>query len=281
MVRFPDQLEQSKAANILIVDDEAAIRIPLARAFSSSKYQVKEARSGREALALLEHSPFDLMVLDMQMPNMDGMEVMTEARKRYPQLLILILTGHPTVDNAIAAVKQGAGDYICKPATLHEIMETVARLLQEKAQRLYHEHVARTVTHLVSSAQEIRDGPGSVPPSGVSLNDFVQVYPLILDLQTHEVTVDGPEPRMARLSKSEACVLAELMSRPDHVFSCRDLVKVLWDNDADELDAESVIRLHIYRLRRKIELDPRNPDFIRTVRGQGYLFVDPKDQASQ
>ncbi len=127
---------KNSAARLLVVDDEALIRTSLARALSLQGYAVEEAGCGREALESLKQTVYDLMVLDMHMPDIDGVAVMRHARHLQPELSIIILTGHPTLENAIAGVKLGAVDYLLKPASMREILAAVTEALQKRPQQL-------------------------------------------------------------------------------------------------------------------------------------------------
>ena len=112
-------------ARILVVDDEDRVREGLCWSLRVSGYTVDEALSGAQALALLGRGAFDLMLLDMNMPAMDGVEVMERARRVQPDLAIIVLTGHATLDSAIAAVKWGAGDYLLKPVGVQGLQAAV------------------------------------------------------------------------------------------------------------------------------------------------------------
>ncbi len=100
----PPKTQNGESPRVLVVDDEPTIRKPLVRALELTGYQAVGAASGKEALALLEQVSYDVMLLDMKMPEMDGMQVMDRARQLQPDLLIFILTGHATLESAIAAV---------------------------------------------------------------------------------------------------------------------------------------------------------------------------------
>ncbi|MCL4298458.1 MAG: response regulator [Anaerolineae bacterium] len=118
---------------LLLVDDEPNIRTAVGRALRLMGYKkVEEANSGSKALEMLEQASYDLLLLDMHMPDMDGIAVMTRARQLYPELLIVILTGNATLKNAIAAVKLEAIDYLQKPARIQDIAKAVTSALQRK-----------------------------------------------------------------------------------------------------------------------------------------------------
>src|SRR6476659_8307857 len=106
----------SQAAQILIVDDEASIRVTLSALLKRAGYDVTPAENGAEAVALLERQAFDLMLVDLKMPGMDGMQVVAAARQRQPDIAIIVLTGHGSLDSAIDGLHQGVFDYVLKTA---------------------------------------------------------------------------------------------------------------------------------------------------------------------
>jgi DNA-binding response OmpR family regulator len=308
-----DEVSESQAtdqAHVLVVDDEIYIRTALVRALTLSGYQAEEAGSGPAALAMLDHSRFDLMILDMRMPGMEGTEVMQLARQRHPDLLIIVLTGHASLDSAIAAVKFEAVDYLVKPASLQEISDTVAAALRRQAEevrrrRLLH-IIGETMDALrapeppataVSSgdtppaaAGPVRAAPAGVsrhtPPALTATATLPGVSPfsgvgslhsgaLDLDLQTRRLTVRGGDHkvRVVELTDGEVMILAVLMSQPDQVLTCRQLVRATWRYEMEEREAQSLVRPYIFRLRHKIEADAERPQLIKTVRGRGYLFA--------
>ena len=154
-------LQDNPKARLLIVDDEPNIRSSLARALSLLGYFVEEAGSGQEALALLEHTTPDLMVLDMHMPGLDGVEVMHRARQMHPELSIIILTGYATLENAIAAVKLTAADYLRKPASTREIANAVTRTLEKRAKQLRQQRLHQTLREALDVLRQAKTLPNS------------------------------------------------------------------------------------------------------------------------
>ena len=258
-------------AKILVVDDEQPIRESIARALNLLGYQAQEASSGRQALSMLE-TQFDLMVLDMRMPEMDGIEVMRCARQVCPGLLIIVLTGHATLESAIAAVKSGATDYLLKPASVRDIVAAIATALQSRAEQLRQKQVLRMVGEVMETLRRTETPPASLPAQP-GPERFLRSGVLTLDRQKRLAVVAGEPPRTAELTEGEVLILASLMGHPDQVFSCQQLARAAWDYDLDEQEAQSLVRPHVFRLRHKIESDPENPRLIRTVRGRGYLFT--------
>jgi DNA-binding response OmpR family regulator len=233
---------------------------------------------------LLQGDPYDAMVLDMQMSGMSGLEVMGQVRQLYPDLSIIILTGHATLDNAIAAAKsEQVIDYLLKPAKNQEIIEAVSRALQKRSERLRQRglvEAARQVLETMDQPEKSRSPPsisdrsGPFSPAETRRKGFIHVPPLSLDRRQRLVTVEDNPDHPIELTRGETAVLVSLMASPNQVLSCRELVLAAWDYETDEVEAVSVIRPYISRLRRKIAAVIQEPQqLIRTVRGRGYCFA--------
>jgi two-component system response regulator MprA len=266
----------SSETRLLIVDDEPNIRSALGTALRLLGYSVDEADSGEEALLLLERASYDLMVLDMHMPGLGGLEVMKRVRQLWPDLLIVILTGHATLESAIAAVKSEAVDYLLKPASTHEIAETVTRALQKQTGQ----RQRRQLMELMGEAIEVLRHPNTpYPATGPAKdmsNTLIEFERLTLDRQKRMLTITNDDIQIVQLTEGETIVMASLMTYPDQILSCRDLIQVGWGYDMNERDAQGVIRPHICRLRNKIGLLMPRPTPIHTVRKRGYLFSTNK-----
>lgn len=256
-------------ARLLVVDDERYVRAALTRSLNLMGYQADEAGSGFKALRMLQSTPYDLMVLDMRMPGMDGVEVMRRAREIRPDLLIVVLTGHASLESAIAAVKSHAADYLLKPASLHDVGAAVAAALQQRAKSLRRQHLLEVLDQTVDALRE-GETPAQRPPS---LERFLVVGSVTLDSEKRLVVVSGTPSRTVELTENETCILAYLMERPDQAISTQKLASGALGYDLTEQEAQSIVRPHIFRLRQKIEADPQEPELIRTLRGRGYLFA--------
>jgi len=260
-------------ARILVVDDDAHVRDGLALALELSGYQVDKASNGGEALAWLETHSCDLMVLDMQMPGIDGVEVMRRARPRYPDLAIIVLTGHATLESAITAVKTDAVDYILKPTSVHDIRAAVARTLAAREEQRRQDHALWLIGAAVDALRKQEDihleSPDERPASELHWG------PLTLDLDRRSATIDSEPPRTVDLSDGETDILATLMTHPDEVLSPVRLVHATWGYETSHIEALNVVRSHIYRLRCKLDADADAASVIRTVRGRGYCLAAP------
>jgi DNA-binding response OmpR family regulator len=260
-------------ARLLIVDDEPNIRTPLARALSLQGYAVEEADSGSEALKLLKDSLYNLMVLDLRMPGLDGVEVMQRAHQICPELLIIILTGHATLESAIAAVKAEAVDYLLKPASTQEILTAVDKALDKNPKQFTEQQLTQVMSDTLDVLRQAAAPPPPPPQPQITPTRFVRTYPLILDRQTRLVALNDDSPYVIELTAGEMELLASLMHQPGQVFSCRELAEAAWGYDMEESEAQGLVRPHISRLRRKLETNPQIPRLIRTVRRRGYYFA--------
>jgi DNA-binding response OmpR family regulator len=268
------------AARLLVVDDEPQIRSALARGLGMLGYRVREAGSGREALALLKRAPCDAMVLDIFMPGMDGVEVMKLARQLYPDLAIIILTGRPGVESAIAAVKSEVTDYLLKPSSVHDIADAVTRALRKRQERTQGQQrlqeLVQGLNQALTTMRQVAAPPQDLlPVTPASREPVLHVPPLTLDRRQRTVVMEaeGEPPRSIQLTVGETAVLGALMSYPDQVVPYRELVRLAWDYLMGEHEAQAMIRPYIFRLRRKLEANPKRPCLVRNVRGSGYLLA--------
>ena len=263
------------------MDDEPTVRTSLRDLLSLRGYRVDEASSGEEALARFEDAHYDLLLLDVRMPGMDGPEVMRHLRRDHPDLPVVILTAHASVDSAVAAVKLNAADYLLKPFKIEDLIATVGRVLEDYRQRQRRQDLLDMMGQALDSlrggespsALGQHSGSGDVaqaPPS--ASRRFRRVGALTLDSEKRMVTVSDDQPRQAELTEGEADVLMALMEQADEVLSCEELARAALGYEPDPAEAKSLVRPYIFRLRRKIESCPERPSLIRTVRGRGYFL---------
>ena len=143
----------NRRAEILIVDDSSGLRTAVRGILTERGHSVSEAASGSEALDLLEGQPYDLTLLDLRMPGMDGIELMHRIREERPELPIIILTGAPSLESAIAAVREGALDYLLKPFSDEGLVATVDRALQVRVKQQQRQQLLSTIGETVALLQ--------------------------------------------------------------------------------------------------------------------------------
>lgn len=263
--------------DILIVDDEAAERITLGEVLRLEGYQVALAASGEEALTLARKQvpPFDIAVLDLRLPGIDGLQVLDGIRQISDETVVILITGYGTLETAVHALRKGAYDFLLKPCPVDEVLSAVRRALSElKVGR----HRRALVHQLQTTLQELvkTDATSDMEvPLPEEASDLVTVGDVVLDRAKHLVTTKG-EP--VDLTPTEFRLLECLIARADEVCSPQELVKCAQGYETDAWGARSIVRVHIRRLRRKLEPSPENPQYILNVRGVGYLFASEPEQ---
>ena len=251
--------------HILVVDDELAMRESLREILELEGFQVSQAESGEAALKVLEHSAIDLMLLDLKMKGMDGLQTTEAAKRLSPDTVIIMLTAHGTLESAIGAMRHGAFDYLLKPATVSDILASVQRGLNHRTQMLRQRDLVGLMQRAITEFQPMT---GAAPVK--SLERHLKLREIDLDLQRHVAMVRS---QILDLTLTEFKMLAYLMEHPDEVISPRELVAAVQGYQADEHEARAIVRVHIRRLRQKVEPDPDQPEYVLNVRGVGYVFT--------
>ena len=230
------------SARILLVDDEQSIQTLLSYPLRKEGYHVTSALDGTEALQRFDEGRFDLVVLDLMLPRRDGVEVCRELRLR-SQVPIIMLTAKGSESDKVAGLEVGADDYITKPFSMREFRSRVKAALRR----------SRMVTPLVEQGEE---GP------------IVQGE-LTIDFDRRQVTLGHEEIRVTYV---EFEILGALARSPGRVLTRETLLEHVW-GDSEYRDPRTV-DVHIRHLREKLERDPKEPQFLFTVRGVGYRFVE-------
>jgi DNA-binding response OmpR family regulator len=269
----PTTRATSTGANILVVDDEYAARRTLANLLQHAGYQVAEAGNGKGALELVTRRHFDLVILDLKMPDLDGTEVLAQARPLARDTVFIILTAFGTMDSAVTALRHGAFDYLLKPSSLQDIIRSVEAGLAERRRRLSPENpvalLERALAGLKSAPQEPALASVSESAPSNEQERFLQALDVTVDTLRRLAVVRG---QRVDVTPTEFDILAYLLQHQDRIISSRELAAHLRGCDMDERDARLLLRTHIHRLRQKLELDPSQPRIICTVRGSGFCI---------
>ena len=229
--------------HVLIVEDERRIAAYVRRGLEEEGYAVDVAVTGREAFEWASGVPFDAIVLDLLLPEMDGLSVCRELRARGARTPILMLTARDAVDDRVAGLDAGADDYLVKPFALKELL---ARL--------------RALTRRTDDQPRV---------------SILRVADLTLDTLTHRVERDG---RRVALTAKEMAVLECLMREPERVLTRTQIAEHVWNYDV--FNHSNVVDVYIRNLRRKLD-DGAGLKLIHTVRGAGYrLSAEHDDGAS-
>jgi two-component system, OmpR family, response regulator len=224
---------------ILLVDDEDSVQKLLAYPLEREGYRVIPARDGQEALERFAAEQPDLVVLDVMLPKLDGLEVCKRLRAR-STVPIIMLTARDDELDKVVGLELGADDYITKPFSIREFRSRVRALLRRAKLPAY----------------EGEDG-----------DEVITAGPLSIDQSRRTVDLDG---RSVQLTYVEFELLRTMASNPGRVFSRKMLLEALWGGS--DYREPRTIDVHVRHLREKLERDPREPEFIHTVRGVGYRF---------
>ncbi len=228
------------SSTILLVDDEEAVQKLLTYPLERDGHRVVQAHDGEEALVRFAAERIDLVVLDIMLPRLDGLEVCKRLRAT-SSVPIIMLTARDDELDKVVGLELGADDYITKPFSIREFRSRVRALLRRAA----------------------------APPTEPAGRERIEIDALVIDLGRRAVELRG-EP--VGLTYVEFELLRTLAASPGRVFSRQALLESLWGG-ADYRDPRT-IDVHVRHLREKLERDPRDPEYIFTVRGVGYRFRD-------
>ena len=256
------------AAKILIVDDDEGVRESLEELLRMEDYQANSSGSGEEALEALSEG-FDLVLLDIKMPGIDGVEVMHEIRKYHPDTRIIIITGYGSLESAIEAIRSGAQDYMLKPYTADEILMSISRALSEKESRTRKEIL---IEQLESSLDQLKDMEG-IRTEELPARRVVNLpRGITVDLERREMWRGADR---VRLTPTESKLLSIFLENRGRVMNHQEIVFLVQGFEISEWEAPEVLRPMISRLRKKLALFPGVEEWVSNVRGTGYLF-DPE-----
>jgi len=228
------------SARILLVDDEQSIQTLLSYPLRKDGYHVTSALDGTEALRRFEEGRFDLVILDLMLPRMGGVEVCRQLRSR-SQVPIIMLTAKGSETDKVAGLEVGADDYITKPFSMREFRSRVKAALRRS---------------------RMTSGPGAA-------EEPIAAGELTIDFERRMVTLGGEEVKVTYV---EFEILGALARSPGRVLTRETLLEHVW-GDSDYRDPRTV-DVHIRHLREKLESDPKQPEYLFTVRGVGYRFKE-------
>jgi len=228
---------------ILVVEDDAAIALGLESALRDEGYEICMARTGPDGLRLAKEQRPDLLILDLMLPGMSGLEICKRLRDDGLATPVIMLTSKAEEDDRVLGLELGADDYVTKPFSLRELMARVrAHLRREKN-------------------AEIAESNGSEKMEKYQFGDVV------VDFKRHEVYKAGA---LQELTNREFRLLEYFIQHPGELLTRDRLLDKIWGYEV--FPTTRTVDNHILRLRKHVEPDPENPRYVKTVRGAGYLF---------
>jgi DNA-binding response OmpR family regulator len=246
-------------SNILIVDDEPVTRKSLSDILRLEGYNVTSAPNGQAAVEYVRTHQVDLMVVDLRMPGMDGLEVVQVVNQLAPDTEVVLLTAYASTETAIQALRLRIHDYLQKPAPPAQIVSSVKKGLDRRAARMQ----AKGGVLDSSDAIEALDS--------VILDDGTEV-----DLSRRQIK---REEIIVNLTPAEGRLLRVLLANEGKVFAHRELVLLVQGYDTSQREAPEILRPLVSRLRHKLDVFPALSDQIVSVRGTGYVYEDKKNRS--
>jgi len=250
---------------ILVVDDEETTRRSLADILRLEGAHVKTAGGGEAAVEALQQETFDLILLDLKMPGMDGLDVLRIANSVAPDTQVILLTAHGSLESAIAALRLGAHDYLLKPASPTQILRSVNSGLARRTEQLRKRNLLEQLEASVQQLKDISQGQVVEASSGV-----VEIANGVVINFDRRLVEHGD--KKITLTPTEGKLLRVLLENRKRVFTHRELVLLVQGYDTSDWEAPEVLRPLISRLRRKLSVFPQGDKWISNVRGTGYVF---------
>jgi len=252
--------------SILVVDDEVVFRDSVCEILSGEGYHVQVADDGLAAIEAMRRNHYDLVLLDIRMPGMTGIEVLQVIEEIAPDTKVILLTAHGTVETAIEALRHGAHDYILKPASSHSILSSVARALARRAEKQQRKIL---LDQLESSLKRLKDSEGINYSVELERKSLVLREGVMFDVERREIWEGN---QRLSLTPTEAKLLSVLAENRGRVINHKELVWLVQGYEVKDWEAPEVLRPLISRLRRKLSVFPGGESWIVNVRGTGYLF---------
>jgi DNA-binding response OmpR family regulator len=259
-------------ARILVVEDDPKARLALTCRLQYAGYHVSEAESGEPAIATLQKQTFEIVLTDIVLGDITGIDVLRAARNQPYRPVVILLTGHGSLDTSITALREGAFDYLLKPCSHDKLLDCVSRALKrylsekrllEAASFIKDFYETDELEALPQSARATPDHPPvqqePVPP--------LHIGELFIGSSRQDVTLNGTP---VHITPIEFALLRYLAENPGTVCTYHDIVRRTHDLEVSDTDSQSLLKPHIRNLRSKID-----PDYLINDRGIGYMLVDP------
>ena len=259
--------------HILIVDDEASLRHTLARILQRANFEVTTAASGQEGLSLLGQHPFDLVYLDIRMPDMSGMEVLKRIQTALPELPVVLFTAQPDLNSALEALRQGATDYLLKPLQPGDIIQRTQAILARQERERRKRQIRAQIESLEAELKSLESAEAHQPQASAPENGedrFLARGKITLDLLARRLTIDG---QTINLPPATFDYLLVLLRHAPNVVDYQTLVTEAQGYAVEFREAQELVKWHVHQIRQAIEPDERSPRYLINVRGTGYRFV--------
>ncbi len=274
---------ENETAHVLVVDDESAIRYSITKTLQRVGYQVDSAASGEEALEMLARQTYDVILTDIRMPGISGVELLARVRESAPEAIVILLTSYASLETAVESLRLGAHDYLIKPSSSQDIRDSVARGIERarnlKRRRALLDAIQSNIAELANVTspksnagyeESAEPALAAATPLATPVNTMT-LGPLTIFPGRYQIAV-GEQP--IDLTPTEFDLLLYLAVHRGRVVPCHELVREVRGYSVDEPEAREVIRPHISNLRRKLKQAGQDPNLVVNIRGIGYRLAD-------
>ena len=260
---------------ILIIDDEPALRQTLGAILKRAGYAPVLAGTGQEGMQKLREDTYSLLFLDIKLPDGLGVDLLPEIHQIDPELPVIVLTAHATLEAAMQAVRGGARDFLLKPIDPAAILERVSQVLEENKEPIRQRQILSQVQGLLAelgSPTPIDTQSATVMPGLTDPNEgrYISCGPIKADLHTRHIILDND---VVSISPTSFDYLVTLMQHSPDTVTFENLVKESQGYISTRIEARDITRWHIHKIRKAIEKDTSDPHYLITVRDSGYRLV--------
>jgi DNA-binding response OmpR family regulator len=268
-----DEITMGSTGHILVIDDEAVLRHTLARILQRANFEVTTAASGAEGLKFLEQQSFDLVYLDIRMPDMNGMVVLKTIHARLPEIPVVLFTAQPDLNSAVEALRQGATDYLLKPLQPRDLIERTETILARQERERRKRQIKVQIEALEAELKSLESAEGSQEPASRILTSddrFLIRGKITLDLHARRLAIGEQN---INLPPATFDYLLVLLRHAPNVVDYQTLVTEAQGHKVEFREAQDLAKWHIHHIRQAIEPDEHNPRYLINVRGTGYRLI--------
>ncbi len=265
------------SGHILIIDDEANLRQTLARILNRAGFEVTTAENGKQGIHLLDQQTFDLVYMDIRMPDMSGLEALKLIHAKFAQLPVVLFTAQPDLNTAVEALRNGASDYLLKPLKPQEIIERTKNILADLKLDQRKKEIRAQIQALQAELMDLEAAgdPKNAQQVGTSevINSsdrYLKRGKLTLDLHARQVLIDT---RTINLQPTAFDYLVVLARHTPHIVDYQTLAAEAQGYQTEARESKELTKWHIHHLREALEVDKANPTLIINVRNSGYRLL--------
>jgi DNA-binding response OmpR family regulator len=260
------------SGHILIIDDEASLRQTLARILQRVGFEVTTTASGQEGITLLSQHAFDLVYLDLRMPDMNGLDVLQQIHAKYPDLPVILFTAQPDLHSAVEALRRGATDYLLKPLKPQAVIDRTQAILVNKQKERRKREIQRQIEALQAELNALENESAHPSAQKIASSDdrFLKRGMLTMDTHTRRVMI---QDQAVSLSPTSFDYLLVLARHSPNTVDYQTLVTEAQGYETDAREAQELTKWHVHNIRQAMETNANPPIRIITIRGAGYRLV--------